>query len=83
MVDPVSPGAIGAVLGAVGSGMANEAGTWAWESAGALVRRIAGGEVTAPTNPANSTTWPAWCTSGYRGILDWPGQCRSAHSGRP
>lgn len=51
MVDPVSLGAIGAVLGAVGSGMANEAGKWAWESAGGLVRRIAGGEVTAPTTP--------------------------------
>ncbi|WP_030936564.1 tetratricopeptide repeat protein [Streptomyces sp. NRRL S-646] len=51
MVDPVSLGAIGAVLGAVGSGMANEAGKWAWESAGGLVRRIAGAEVTAPTTP--------------------------------
>src|SRR5438034_230085 len=51
MVDPVSLGAIGAVLGAVGSGMANEAGKWAWESAGGLVRRIAGGEVAAPTTP--------------------------------
>ncbi|MGW3284231.1 tetratricopeptide repeat protein [Streptomyces sp. NPDC001002] len=52
MVDPVSMGAIGAVLGAVGSGMANEAGRWAWESAGGLVRRIAGREVVAPTTPA-------------------------------
>lgn len=48
MMDPMSLGAIGAVLGAVGSGMANEAGKWAWESAGGLVRRIAGREVIAP-----------------------------------
>ncbi|NUP43129.1 MAG: hypothetical protein HOY76_40460 [Streptomyces sp.] len=51
MVDPVLLGAIGAVLGAVGSGMAKEAGKWAWESAGGRVRRIAEGEVTAPTTP--------------------------------
>ncbi|MCW8383070.1 tetratricopeptide repeat protein [Streptomyces justiciae] len=51
MLDPISLGAIGAVLGAVGSGMANEAGKWAWESAGGLVRRIAGREVPAPTTP--------------------------------
>ncbi|MER7402728.1 tetratricopeptide repeat protein [Streptomyces sp. NPDC000070] len=49
MLDPISLGAIGAVLGAVGSGMANEAGRWAWESAGGLVRRITGREVPAPT----------------------------------
>ncbi|MFF7308273.1 hypothetical protein [Streptomyces sp. NPDC008137] len=29
--------------------MANEAGKWAWESAGGLVRRITGREVPAPT----------------------------------
>ncbi|MGW6911217.1 tetratricopeptide repeat protein [Streptomyces sp. NPDC054940] len=51
MVDPISLGAIAAVLGAVGSGMANEAGKWAWETAGGLVRRIAGREVAAPTTP--------------------------------
>lgn len=51
MVDPISLGAIAAVLGAVGSGMANEAGKWAWETAGGLVRRIAGREVGAPTTP--------------------------------
>ncbi|MFF2848428.1 tetratricopeptide repeat protein [Streptomyces sp. NPDC058001] len=49
MLDQVSLTAIATVLGAVGSGMANEAGRWAWESAGGLVRRIAGREVTAPT----------------------------------
>jgi tetratricopeptide (TPR) repeat protein len=51
MLEPISLGAIGAVLGAVGSGMANEAGRWAWESAGSLVRRITGREVPAPTTP--------------------------------
>lgn len=51
MVDPISLGAIAAVLGAVGSGMANEAGKWAWETAGGLVRRITGREVVAPTTP--------------------------------
>ncbi|MFV0132672.1 tetratricopeptide repeat protein [Streptomyces sp. HMX87] len=51
MLDPISVGAIGAVLGAVGAGMANEAGRWAWESAGGLVRRITGREVPAPTTP--------------------------------
>ncbi|MFI6010899.1 tetratricopeptide repeat protein [Streptomyces sp. NPDC051243] len=51
MVDPISLGAIAAVLGAVGSGLANEAGKWAWETAGGLVRRIAGREVAAPTTP--------------------------------
>ncbi|MFJ7995940.1 tetratricopeptide repeat protein [Streptomyces sp. NPDC096310] len=52
MLDPMSLAAITAVLGAVGAGMANEAGKWAWESAGGLVRRIVGQEVTAPTGPA-------------------------------
>ncbi|GAB3005242.1 hypothetical protein GCM10023080_083680 [Streptomyces pseudoechinosporeus] len=52
MVEPISMAAVAAVLGAVGSGMANEAGKWAWESAGGLVRRIAGREVAAPGNPA-------------------------------
>jgi len=49
MLDPLSLGAISVVLGAVGSGMGTEAGKWAWESAGGLVRRIAGREVPAPT----------------------------------
>ncbi|MFD5746698.1 tetratricopeptide repeat protein [Streptomyces sp. NPDC127033] len=52
MLDPMSLAAITAVLGAVGAGLANEAGKWAWESAGGLVRRIAGQEVAAPTGPA-------------------------------
>ncbi|MEV7423535.1 tetratricopeptide repeat protein [Streptomyces sp. NPDC091212] len=51
MLDPMSLAAITAVLGTVGLGMANEAGKWAWESAGGLVRRIAGREVTAPAGP--------------------------------
>ncbi|GAA2423086.1 hypothetical protein GCM10010433_23730 [Streptomyces pulveraceus] len=48
MLDPTSVAAISAVLGAVGSGMANEAGKWAWESTGGAVRRIVGREVPAP-----------------------------------
>ncbi|WP_335939008.1 tetratricopeptide repeat protein [Streptomyces sp. PTD5-9] len=48
MLDPTSVAAISAVLGAIGSGMANEAGKWAWESTGGVVRRIVGREVTAP-----------------------------------
>ncbi|MDX5576602.1 hypothetical protein [Streptomyces sp. ID01-9D] len=51
MVDPLSMAAIMAVLGAMGSGMASEAGKSAWESAGALVRRMVGREVVAPTGP--------------------------------
>ncbi|MFF3393866.1 tetratricopeptide repeat protein [Streptomyces sp. NPDC002669] len=48
MLDPTSVAAISAVLGAVGAGMANEAGKWAWESTGGVVRRIVGREVPAP-----------------------------------
>ncbi|MFJ7087520.1 tetratricopeptide repeat protein [Streptomyces griseus] len=51
MLDPISMAAITAVLGAVGSGVASEAGKWAWETAGGLVRRMAGREVVAPTRP--------------------------------
>ncbi|MFI5741103.1 tetratricopeptide repeat protein [Streptomyces anulatus] len=51
MLDPISMAAITAVLGAVGSGVASEAGRWAWETAGGLVRRMAGREVAAPTRP--------------------------------
>lgn len=51
MLDPISLTAVTAVLGAVGSGMANEAGKWAWESTGGFVRRIVGREVPAPTAP--------------------------------
>ncbi|MGN5632907.1 tetratricopeptide repeat protein [Streptomyces sp. AC154] len=43
--------AVSAVLGAVGSGMANEAGRWAWESTGGYVRRIVGREIPAPVAP--------------------------------
>ncbi|WP_327400023.1 tetratricopeptide repeat protein [Streptomyces sp. NBC_01288] len=50
-MDLLSTGAIGAVFGAVGSGMAGEAGKLAWESAGGMVRRLAGREVTAPVTP--------------------------------
>ncbi len=48
MLDPTSTAAVGAVLGAIGAGLANEAGKAAWESAGGLVRRIVGHEVRAP-----------------------------------
>ncbi|MEU9848469.1 tetratricopeptide repeat protein [Streptomyces sp. NPDC047985] len=48
MLDPTSVAAISAVLGAIGAGMANEAGKWAWESTGGVVRRIVGREVVAP-----------------------------------
>ncbi|MFJ5303692.1 tetratricopeptide repeat protein [Streptomyces sp. NPDC088350] len=51
VMDLLSTGAIGAVFGAVGSGMASEAGKLAWESAGGMVRRLAGREVTAPATP--------------------------------
>ncbi|MFD4554722.1 tetratricopeptide repeat protein [Streptomyces sp. NPDC058469] len=50
-MDLLSTSAIGAVFGAVGSGMASEAGKLAWESAGGMVRRLAGREVTAPATP--------------------------------
>lgn len=53
MLDPISLAAVTAVLGAVGAGLANEAGKWAWESAGGLVRRIAGREVAAPAGPGD------------------------------
>ncbi|MFC7260426.1 hypothetical protein [Streptomyces lutosisoli] len=55
MLDPISLAAITTVLGTVGMGMANEAGKWAWESAGGLVRRIAGREVAAPTTAEQLT----------------------------
>ncbi|MDI5966554.1 tetratricopeptide repeat protein [Streptantibioticus silvisoli] len=48
MVDVMSVTAISTVLGAVGSSVANEAGRAVWESAGSVVRRIAGREVPAP-----------------------------------
>ncbi|MFF3171762.1 tetratricopeptide repeat protein [Streptomyces sp. NPDC057900] len=51
MLDPISLTAVSAVLGAVGSGMANEAGRWAWESTGGYVRRIVGREIPAPVAP--------------------------------
>ncbi|MFE7467890.1 tetratricopeptide repeat protein [Streptomyces sp. NPDC057499] len=48
MLDPTSVAAISAVLGAVATGTANEAGKWVWESTGGVVRRIVGREVPAP-----------------------------------
>ncbi|WP_406504731.1 tetratricopeptide repeat protein [Streptomyces sp. NBC_00212] len=50
MLDPTSTAAIAAVLGSVGTALANEAGKAAWESVGGLVRRAVGREVRAPQN---------------------------------
>lgn len=50
MVEPLSLGVVTGALGAVASGMANEAGKTAWESLGGLTRRITGREVPAPRN---------------------------------
>lgn len=52
MTDPVSLAAISGVLGAIGMGMANEAGRAAWENTGALVRRAVGRPVPAPRRSA-------------------------------
>ncbi|MGW3043232.1 tetratricopeptide repeat protein [Kitasatospora sp. NPDC001159] len=52
MIEPVSLSAVAAVFGAVSASVANEAGKWAWESAGAFVRRVTGREVPAPTDAA-------------------------------
>ncbi|MFJ6695110.1 tetratricopeptide repeat protein [Streptomyces sp. NPDC091272] len=49
MLDLISVGAISTVLGAVASGTASEAGKWVWQSTGALVQRMLGREVQAPT----------------------------------
>ncbi|GAA3486667.1 tetratricopeptide repeat protein [Streptomyces cremeus] len=51
MFDPISVGAISAVLGAVAAGTASEAGKWVWQSAGSLVQRMLGREATAPAGP--------------------------------
>ncbi|MEU9962465.1 tetratricopeptide repeat protein [Streptomyces sp. NPDC050982] len=67
MLEPMSVAAVAGVLGAVGSGMANEAGKWAWESAGGLVRRIAGREVAAPSNPAEVEAVARVVHEGMRG----------------
>ncbi|MGW7412091.1 tetratricopeptide repeat protein [Streptomyces sp. NPDC054863] len=48
MLDLISVGAISSVLGAVGAGTASEAGKWVWQSAGGLVQRTLGREVSAP-----------------------------------
>lgn len=48
MVDPLAVSAIDAVLRAVSSSTACESGKWVWESAGSLIRRVAGHEVPAP-----------------------------------
>ncbi|MBT2492850.1 tetratricopeptide repeat protein [Streptomyces sp. ISL-96] len=66
MLDPISLAAATAVLGAVGAGMANEAGKRAWESAGGLVRRIAGREVSAPTTSREAEAVARLVSEGLR-----------------
>ncbi|WP_328767404.1 ATP-binding protein [Streptomyces sp. NBC_00286] len=58
--------AVAGVLAAVGAGMANEAGKRTWESAGALVRRIAGREVAAPESPAEVDAVARLVSEGLR-----------------
>ncbi|MFD3514601.1 tetratricopeptide repeat protein [Streptomyces sp. NPDC058657] len=50
MLDPISLAAVTAVLGAVASGTANEAGKWVWQSTGGLVQRALGRHVAAPSS---------------------------------
>ncbi|MFJ4918883.1 tetratricopeptide repeat protein [Streptomyces sp. NPDC088725] len=82
MLDPNSLTAIGAVLATVGAGMANEAGKWAWESAGGLVRRIAGREVPAPTGPEELAAVAELVHAGVRSdpalARSWSAFARSA-----
>ncbi|MFJ6616211.1 tetratricopeptide repeat protein [Kitasatospora sp. NPDC091335] len=52
MIEPLSLSAVAAALGAVSAGVANEVGKAAWESAGALVRRLVGRDVQAPSDSA-------------------------------
>ncbi|MGW1225919.1 tetratricopeptide repeat protein [Streptomyces sp. NPDC001515] len=97
MLDPISLSAVTAVLGAVGSGMANEAGKWAWESTGGFVRRVTGREVAAPTTAGelddvarmmaeglrnNPALAAAWTTFAARIGGTLPGAVPPAH-GRP
>lgn len=50
MLDPLSLAAVSTVLAGVWQGVSNEAGKSLWETAGGLVRRIAGREVAAPVD---------------------------------
>ncbi|WP_223733116.1 hypothetical protein [Streptomyces purpurogeneiscleroticus] len=70
MVDPISPAAVTAMPGAVGTGMANEAGKRALESVGGLARRIAGREVAAPATPGD---WDGLARLLHEGALRDPG----------
>ncbi|MER7397746.1 tetratricopeptide repeat protein [Streptomyces sp. NPDC000151] len=70
MVDPMSLAAVTAMLGAVGTGMANEAGKRALESVGGLARRIAGREVAAPATPGD---WDGLARLLHEGALRDPG----------
>ncbi|GHH85174.1 hypothetical protein GCM10018793_52140 [Streptomyces sulfonofaciens] len=74
MVDPVSMAALTAMVGAVGSGMANEAGKRAYELLGGLAARIAGREVRAPCAPAD---WDALARLLHEGAERDPRHARS------
>ncbi|MBB1243289.1 tetratricopeptide repeat protein, partial [Streptomyces durbertensis] len=52
MVDPISLATVSAALSAAALSMGNEAGRRAWESVGALARRIVGRGVVPPEDPA-------------------------------
>ncbi|MCA1223410.1 tetratricopeptide repeat protein [Streptomyces sp. 8L] len=72
-MDLISITAINAVLGTVGSGMANEAGKWAWETLGGMVRRTLGSETRAPAGGAQTETLAA---ALYRVLADDPAAAR-------
>ncbi|MBB1257823.1 tetratricopeptide repeat protein [Streptomyces alkaliterrae] len=52
MVDPISLATVSAALSAAALSMGNEAGRRAWESVGALARRVVGRGVVPPEDPA-------------------------------
>lgn len=76
MLDPISLAAVTAVLGAVGAGMANEVGKRGLETAGGLVRRIAGREVVAPADPDQTA---AVARIVYDGVHRDPALARAWH----
>lgn len=76
VLDPISLAAVTAVLGAVGAGMANEVGKRGLETAGGLVRRIAGREVVAPADPDQTA---AVARIVYDGVHRDPALARAWH----
>ncbi|MEW2544543.1 tetratricopeptide repeat protein [Streptomyces sp. NPDC047002] len=74
MLDLISTTAINAVLGTIGSSMANEAGRWAWENVGALVRRTLGRDTPAPVDGAQTETL---AVALHRALADNPGAARA------